>query len=76
VNIDDRGGRLDTFELLAAATDGPRTIETWEIVGSGGGPVKVDAHLGPEVERIVVMAHGADNSRTARYVEVAAKSWS
>jgi fermentation-respiration switch protein FrsA (DUF1100 family) len=75
VNLDERGEHLDTFELLAAETDKHRTIETWEIAGSGGGPVMVDAHLGSDVNRIVLMAHGVDNSRKARYVEVAGKSW-
>lgn len=75
MNLDERGEVLATLELRAADTVGHRTIETWQITGSGGGPVMVDAHLGPDVERIVVMAHGVDNSRVARYVEVAAKSW-
>lgn len=45
------------------------------MVGSAGGTVAVDAHLPDVVERVVVMGHGADNSRKARYVEVAGKSF-
>jgi alpha-beta hydrolase superfamily lysophospholipase len=50
-------------------------LETWSVVGSNGARFLVDAHLPEEVVRVVVMAHGADNSRKARYVEVAGKTW-
>ena len=52
-----------------------RIVETWEMTGSAGGRVLVDAHLPERIERIVVMAHGADNSREARYIEVSGKSF-
>lgn len=50
-------------------------VETWEVDGSAGAAFLVDAHLPEVVERIVVMAHGADNSRHARYVEVSGKAF-
>jgi alpha-beta hydrolase superfamily lysophospholipase len=52
-----------------------RTVERWSIEGSAGGDVAVDVHLPEHLERIVVMGHGADNSRAARYVEVSGKSF-
>ena len=53
-----------------------RVVETWTLRGSAGDEVAVDAHVPvDDPQRIVVMAHGADNSRKARYVEVAGKSF-
>lgn len=50
-------------------------VETWAIEGTAGDRVLVDAHLSDRVDRIVVMGHGADNSRKARYIEVSGKSF-
>lgn len=50
-------------------------VETWAMEGSAGDRVLVDAYLPGQVERIVVMAHGADNSRHARYIEVSGKTF-
>ena len=36
----------------------------------------VDARLPRQIDRIVVMGHGADNDRAARYIEVSGKSFS
>ncbi len=60
-------------EVVAATATRGRTAETWVIEGSAGDRVLVDAHLPDDPKRIVVMAHGADNSRKARYIEVSAK---
>ena len=48
-------------------------VETWAVVGSADDRILVDAYLPDRIERIVVMAHGADNSRHARYIEVSGK---
>ncbi len=50
-------------------------VETWALEGSAGDRVLVDAHLPERIDRIVVMGHGADNSRKARYIEVSGKSF-
>lgn len=47
--------------------------ETWAMEGSAGDRVLVDAHIPEHLERIVVMGHGADNSRKARYIEISGK---
>lgn len=52
-----------------------RVLERWVMEGSEAGVVDVDVHLPATVERIVVMGHGADNSRAARYIEVSGKSF-
>lgn len=62
-------------ETVETVTIGHRIFETWSMIGSEGHPVLVDAHLPRSMERLVVMAHGADNSRKARYVEVSGKSF-
>lgn len=62
-------------EVVSSEADKHRTLETWTMVGSEGVTFRVDAHLPDEVKRVVVMAHGADNSRKARYVEVSGKSF-
>ena len=48
-------------------------VETWAFEGSAGDRVLFDAHVPEAVERIVVMGHGVDNSRKARYIEVSGK---
>lgn len=50
-------------------------FETWAIEGSVGDRVMVDFYLPEEVDRVVVMGHGADNSRAARYIQVSGKSF-
>ena len=50
-------------------------VETWAVEGSAGDRVLVDAYLPDRVDRIVVMGHGADNSRHARYIEVSGKTF-
>ncbi len=62
-------------EVVAEIEAKGRVVETWAIEGSAGDRVLVDAHIPDHIERIVVMAHGADNSRKARYIEVSAKSF-
>jgi alpha-beta hydrolase superfamily lysophospholipase len=63
-------------EVNGTARHKARVVETWVLRGSAGDDVAVDAHLPlSDPLRIVVMAHGADNSRKARYVEVSGKSF-
>jgi alpha-beta hydrolase superfamily lysophospholipase len=62
-------------ELLATTTGKHRVLEEWTITGSSGDRVRVDISVGEAVDRVVVVAHGADNSRRARYIEVMAKSF-
>lgn len=62
-------------DVVATRRRRHRVVETWETTGSAGTRVRVDAHIPETVERIVVMAHGADNSREARYIEVSGKSF-
>jgi len=50
-------------------------VETWTMEGSAGDRVLVDAHLPDGIDRVVVMGHGAENSRKARYIDVAAKTF-
>ena len=63
-------------EVLEAKRLRRRLVETWGMEGTSGDRVLVDAHLPTGVPaRVVVMAHGADNSRAARYIEVSGKSF-
>lgn len=62
-------------EVVAIDRIKHRVLERWTMEGSDGGAVAVDVHLPEAVERIVVMGHGADNSRAARYIEVSGKSY-
>jgi len=50
-------------------------LQTWAMRGSAGDKVLVDAYVPSQVDRIVLMSHGADNSRKARYIEVSGKSF-
>ena len=50
-------------------------VETWALEGSAGDRVLIDAYVPEAVERVIVMGHGADNSRKARYIEVSGKSF-
>jgi alpha-beta hydrolase superfamily lysophospholipase len=50
-------------------------VETWAVEGSAGDRVLVDAYLPDRIDRIVVIGHGADNSRHARYIEVSGKTF-
>ena len=50
-------------------------VETWAMEGSAGDRVLIDAHVPECIDRIVIMGHGVDNSRKARYIEVSGKSF-
>jgi alpha-beta hydrolase superfamily lysophospholipase len=76
VNLDFTDSGDAAVEVGAAAQHKHRVVESWVVRGSAGDDVLVDAYLPlDEPKRIVVMAHGADNSRKARYIEVAGKSF-
>jgi len=62
-------------EVVGIEEFGRRSLETWRLQGSSGAPILIDVHLPQTVKRIVVMGHGADNSRKARYVEVSGKAF-
>lgn len=62
-----------TVEVVSRRPRKGGFCEAWVIDGSVGDHIPVDAYLPDTIDRIVVMAHGADNSRRARYIEVAAK---
>jgi alpha-beta hydrolase superfamily lysophospholipase len=63
-------------QVERSETFGHRVLETWVLAGTAGDRVMVDAHLPIDaVQRIVVMGHGADGDRSARYIEVSGKSF-
>lgn len=75
MSLDFSYERGATAEVVADVVKKGYRVETWAMPGSAGDRVLVDAYLPEQVRRIVVMAHGADNSRKARYIEVSGKSF-
>ena len=65
----------DIVEQVGEAARKHHRVETWALEGSAGDRVLIDAYVPEAVERIVVMGHGADNSRKARYIEVSGKTF-
>ncbi len=64
-----------TVEQVGETARKHHRVETWALAGSAGDRVLIDAYVPETVERIVVMGHGADNSRKARYIEVSGKTF-
>lgn len=64
---------LEGFDVVGSEAATHHEIETWSFPGSTGVDVLADAHVPERVDRVLVMAHGADNSRKAGYIDVGAK---
>ena len=75
MNLDFSYGSGHTVEQVGEKAGKHHRVETWALQGSAGDRVLIDAYVPDEVERIVVVGHGADNSRRARYIEVSGKSF-